>query len=302
MAHTMTRVAAWVVGAGLVVSSIATGPVSASGLTAAQIVEKNIAARGGLETWRKIQTMVWFGHIESARSPASGLPFVLEMKRPDKTRFEIKTQDQMAVRVFDGSRGWKWRSARGGRPEVQPYTAAELNFARDAPGLDGPLMDYQAKGVAVTLDGIDKVEEHETYRLNIRLASGVSHHIWIDAESFLDIKYDRESSNAFGQSGTVVVYLRDYRTIDGLQVPFTIESGSDTSKSTDKMVIDKVSLNPPLADRIFAKPTVPRWNNRASIDASGATALRRPTGPLPSMSTDFSTSTPQPAMRAGEGR
>jgi len=43
--------------AGLIAA--ASGADPAPGLTAAQIVEKNAAARGGLEAWRKIQTMSW---------------------------------------------------------------------------------------------------------------------------------------------------------------------------------------------------------------------------------------------------
>ena len=46
--------------AGLITAAAAaSGADPAPGLTAALIVEKNAAARGGLEAWRKIQTMSW---------------------------------------------------------------------------------------------------------------------------------------------------------------------------------------------------------------------------------------------------
>ncbi len=226
-------------------------------LSAPQIVEKNIAARGGLEAWRKIQTMVWVGHIESAHGPAPELPFVLLQKRPNKTHFEIKAQNQVALRVYDGTHGWKLRSLGNGKPELQPYTAEELSFAHDGQGIDGPLVDYQAKGVAVALDGVDEVEGRKAYRLSVKLPSGVAHHVWIDAQTFLDVKYDRESRNNFGQSGKLSVFYRNYKTIEGLQIPLTIESSGDMAKGTDKMVIDKVVLNPPLEDMLFAKPEIP---------------------------------------------
>ena len=236
-------------------------------LSAAQIVEKNVTARGGLDAWRKIQTMVWVGHIENTHAPAPNLPFVLEMKRPNKTRFEITALGQKSVRAYDGGKGWKLRPAHGGKPDLQVFTAEELKFAQDGPGIDGPLIDYQAKGVAVTLDGVDRVEGRDAYRLIVKMPSGTSHHVWIDTKSFLDIKSDREARNAPGATGSVSVFYSAYQTIEGLQIPATIETGTENSKSKDKMVIERVSLNPPLDDRIFAKPRVPGQRNVVSIEA-----------------------------------
>ena len=242
----------------------ATAPLDGSGLSAQQIVEKNAAARGGLESWRKVEAMVWVGHIESTNVPAPRTRFVLEQKRPNKTRFEVKSPAGMGARIFDGSHGWKLRPARGASPEVQPFTAEELRYAHDAPGLDGPLMDYAAKGAAVVLDGRDEVEGRPAYRLKVTLASGVSHHVWVDAETFLDVKVDRVSRGPTGQPATEAMYYRDFRDVEGLQIPFEIESGEE--KGADKMVIDKVVLNPPLDDRMFARPNQPRPRNMVPID------------------------------------
>lgn len=252
----MRRIAVWWLAACISTFVMAGKPVVAAELTAAQIVEKNVAARGGLEAWRKIQSMVWVGHIERTHANAPNLPFVLELKRPNKTRFEIKAQNQTAVRVFDGSHGWKQHPAASGKPELQPYTAEELRFAGEGQGIDGPLMDHQAKGIAVALDGVDEVEGRKAYRLNVKLPSGARHHIWIDAQTFLDVKYDRQSRDALGRPGTMLVFYRNYKTIDGIEVPLMIESGADTTKATDRMVIDKLVLNPQLPDQLFAKPGI----------------------------------------------
>lgn len=251
---------------------------AAAELSAARIVEKNVAARGGLQAWRKIQSMVWVGHVERGQAApsatSSNLPFVLEMKRPNKTRFEIKAQNQSAVRIFDDSHGWKQRSGSGSKPELLPYTAEELRFAADAQGIDGPLIDYQAKGIAVALDGVDEVEGHKAYRLTVKLPSGSSHRLWIDAQTFLDVKYDRETRDALGRPGTISVYYRNYKTIEGLQIPLMIESRADAAKATDKMVIDRVVVNPPLPDMTFAKPNMPGRSSIVSVDREPPQAAR----------------------------
>ena len=281
------------------IAAVAGETVPPPELTMAQIIEKNIAARGGLEDWRKIQTMAWLGHIESTHGPAKNLPFILEMKRPNKTRFEIKAQNQTDARIFDGTHGWKIRPGKNGMPELQPYTTAELKFAQDWPGIDGPLIDYKAKGITVSLDGIDQVEGNKAYRLNIKMSSGTQHHLWIDAKTFLDIKYDRESKNAFGQTGIVSVFFRNYHKVEGLQIPLTLESGSAISKTTDKMIIDRIALNPTLKDSVFAKPNVP-WQRREALVRAGSPQMsRQVTGVAPTISSQTSREGQQTASGNG---
>ncbi len=250
-------------------------------LTAAQIVEKNHAARGGAEAWSKIQTMVWVGHMESPGAPTPQVPFVLQQKRPNKTRFEVNAMGQRTLRVFDGKRGWKARAGQDGLPDVQPFTPQETRFALDAVVIDSPLMDHRGRNIAVELDGVDQVDGRKAYRLIVRTASGQRHNVWVDAQTFLDIKYDRTSYNNAGVPATVAVYYRDYKTVEGLQIPGTIETGVGSKHGTEKMVIEKVSLNPPLDDRMFARPGGPNRRATVTIDPEhGPDAQGMP--PLPS--------------------
>lgn len=282
------RIARWLFAAGVsaalsalaLAQEPAAGASSEPGLSAAQIVEKNVAARGGADAWRKIQTMIWIGHVESANVAVPTLPFVLELKRPNKTRFEITAFNQVAVRVYDGANGWKLRPSRNGKPDLQPYTPDEQKFAHEEQVIDGPLIDYQAKGVGVSLEGLDEVEGHKAYRLSVRLPSGVSHHMWIDAQTFLDIKYARETRNAIGQPATVSVFYRNYKSVEGLQIPAIIETGVGTTQPKNKLVIEKIALNPPLEDWRFAKPGTQGRNNSVSIgpDTAQAAQAVRETG------------------------
>ncbi len=230
----------------------------AGGMTAAEIVAKNVDARGGAEAWRKIDTMIWVGHIESPDSHVKNLPFVLEMKRPDKTRFELKADNQLAVRMFDGSQGWKLRSVPNGRPRLLPFNRAEMDAARDGQVIDGPLIGYKEKGNEVTLEGVDQVQGHNAYRLKVTLPSGASRHVWLDTQSFLEVESDRRAHDPMGGlTGNILIYYSDYHAVNGVQLPFTIETVSAMRKATNRMMIDKVVLNPPLDDKIFARPQVP---------------------------------------------
>ncbi len=173
-----------------------TGPGAAGMPSVAQIVAKNAAARGGAEAWHRIDSMVWIGHVESSNAPAR---FVLAMRRPNKTRFEVVAMNRMALRVYDGTQGWKLRPMqRGEGPNVQPYTPDELKFAHDEQVIDGLLIDHAAKGIEIALEGTDDIEGRKAYRLNVRMPSGATRRVWIDAGTFLEVKYERETRGMAG--------------------------------------------------------------------------------------------------------
>ena len=223
-------------------------------LTVGQIIARNVAARGGLAAWRRVRTLTWVGHIDSANAPMPNMQFTMDQARPNKTRFAIDTIGEHTVRVFDGVQGWKLRPAPNGRPMLEPYGAQELRFAEDAPGLDGPLIDYKAKGGVATLEGVDRIYGNEAYRIGVVFASGENDHVWVDAHSFLDLRYDRSSLGPGGKSITVSMYYHDYKSINGLQMPTVIETGVGSGKPPDRLVIERVLVNPLLDARTFAMP------------------------------------------------
>jgi hypothetical protein len=269
----MRRVVGFVLAACIAMAAMpamARDPSHAPDITAAQIIEKNAAARGGVDAWSKIQTMAWAGHVDTPEIPGRNVPFILEQKRPASTRFQINIENQKSVRIYDGANGWKLRPRSGGMPEVQPYTADELNFAHDAQVISGPLMDDVAKDASVELSGVDAIEGRAAYVLTVRLKTGATHRLWVDAETFLEVKYSRDFRTASDQPATATVSYRDYHAFDGLKIPLTIEGSPAKDKTAIKIIIERVALNPPLDERAFAKPDVPRTHgNGVTIDTRG---------------------------------
>lgn len=239
--------------------------VATPDVTAAQVIARNVAARGGLEAWRKVETMAWIGHVDSSGDPAAAMPFAVELGRPNKTRFEITSMDRRFTRIFDGTRGWRLRPAANGAPEVKPFSSEEANYSRDEYVIDGPLIDYQAKRISARLAGLDEVGGLKAYLLELTLPSGASRRVWIDAQSFLEVRVDRPSTNPLVKGAPVSVYYSDYRTVDGLKLPFRIESrSSDATRGAERLVIDSVAVNPTLSDQAFAKPPS-AWKRHALV-------------------------------------
>lgn len=258
---------------GSAVASVETAPgPRAADLTAAQIVDKNAAARGGLDAWRKVQTMIWLGHFQSPHGPMPSVPFTMIQKRPNKTHFEVNVMGEKSLRVFDGVVGWKVRAKGDGSPDLQPFAPQDARFARDGQGIDGPLIDWQAKGNAITLEGLDQIDARTAYRLNVRLPSGQNLHVWVDSQSFLEVRSDRTAFTAAGRpAGTVATYYRDYKIFDGLQIPTIIETGVGSGQGTDQMVIERVVVNSPVDDRAFTRAAAMAGRQRGFVQSPGST-------------------------------
>lgn len=251
------RIAVWFLAAAMATSAVNCRAIAGPTLTAEQIVANNVKARGGLEAWRAIQTMITVGHLETGNPSMPEVPFVMQQARPNKTRFEVHVREKTSVRIFNGVDGWKLRPGRGGIPDLLAYTEDEIEAARNAPGIDGPLIDYQAKGISVNFDGIDEIAGKKAYRLIVKLPSGATRRWWIDAKSFLDLSYERESHTAAGKSAVVTVSFGNYKSIDGVQIPQSITTSQLGAQGSESMVIEKVLLNRPLGDQVFSKPPVP---------------------------------------------
>jgi outer membrane lipoprotein-sorting protein len=257
-------------------------------LTAEQVIERNIAARGGAQAWHGVQSITWNGKMQvgfadsiarSQRYVSNSmarkgklermalqedekqaqnakqveLPFVMEMKRPGKSRVEIDFAGKTAVQVYDGKDGWMMRPYLN-RTDWEPFTPEQAKSQAHTAGIDGVLFDYAARGTKVALDGIEPVEGHDAYKLKLTLKNGDVQHVWVDAQSFLDVKVEGTPRRMDGRMHTVWVYQRDFRPVQGLSLPFVLETAVDGYKDTHKMTIEKVGLNPQLDDALFAKP------------------------------------------------
>lgn len=277
--------------AGLLAAT-AVGKPSLPRLSATEIVDRNIAARGGLPAWHAVQAMSWTGKMEAgtgdsnARSamyvansfsmhngkptpqaiaraeqvsekikaaPQTELPFVLDMKRPNKSRVELVFSGKTAVQVYDGKQGWKLRPYLN-RNDYEPFTAEETQSQAGLWDLDGPLIDFAAKGTKVEADGVEAVEGHDAYKLKVTLKSGRVEHVWVDAQSFLDVKVEGTPRRMDGKVRTVWVYQRDFRKVDGVLVPFVLETAVEGYPNTHKMALEKVTVNPKLDESLFTKP------------------------------------------------
>lgn len=250
----MKRINGWasvLVGCVLVGSALTAG---AAGMSGAQVAERSVEARGGLQAWRNVNTLTMSGQIEVGGTKPVKLPFILTMKRPHKSRFELRFNGQTAYQVFDGTQGWKVRPFLG-RTAPEPYSPTELRSATETADLDGPLVDYAAKGNRIDLVGNDSVEGHHALQLKVTLKDHTERHVWVDASTFLETKVDGDPRMLDGRPHNVSVFYRDYRKEGGLMIPHVIETVVAGVKQAHRITIEHVTVNQAVDDALFSKPS-----------------------------------------------
>jgi hypothetical protein len=235
----------------IIISAIVFLPIPSQAQTADEIIAKNIQARGGVEKMKAVQTIRITGKLNAGSFRAG---FMQENKRPDRVREEQIIQGLAAVQAYDGKTGWQVNPF-GGRRDAELLSQDDLKSLTIDADIDGPLVDYKEKGHKAELVGHDSVEGTDCYKIKLSLKNGDVRYYFLDTDSFLELKIETQSSIR----GTIQyseTYFGDYEEVQGLFYSFAFESGAKGDTNRVKFAVDKVEINVPLEDSIFAMPTV----------------------------------------------
>jgi len=232
------------------VAAAAVFALPAAAQTIDEIIAKSIEARGGEAKLRAVNSMRITGKAEVG--PGISAPITQVVKRPGMMRQEFTIQGMTAIMAYDGKDGWSVIPFQG-KKDPEPMAADDVKEFQDQADIDGPLMDYKAKGNTVELLGKDKVEGADAYKLKVTKKNGNVETIYIDADSGLEVKTVIKTKSHGNEVEVEQVYS-DFRTVDGLTLPYSIEAGQAGSPQKQKIVIEKVEINPDLADAQFHMP------------------------------------------------
>jgi hypothetical protein len=231
---------------------VAAAHLSAQSATpsADEVVARNLAAKGGVERLRALQST---RITATATLQDVTAPMVIEAKKPNLMRQEITVQGRTVIQAFDGTHAWISNPTMGPRPVQLPD--AQSATMKSESDFDGPLLDYQRKGTKVELAGVESIEGHQAYHLKVQPSGGEPRDYYIDADTGLEFRVDSPITQA-GQQGTLVVHMSDYRDVDGLKMPFALEQ-SIGGRTVGKLAISKIELNVPIDDDRFKAPSAP---------------------------------------------
>lgn len=224
-------------------------PISAQSVD--EILAKYYQARGGLEKIKSIRTLRLTGKISGG---GMEFPVVMEQKRPNLMRLEFTLQGLTGIQAYDGKRGWMVMPF-GGKKDPEPMDEDMLKQLAQQADIDGALVDYKEKGHQVELIGKESVEGTDAYKLKLTRRDGDVEYIYLDTDSYMEIKVQGKRTIRGTEFEGETVY-GDYKQVNGLMMPHSIESGAKGSSQKQKIMIEKIEINPPIEDSRFAMPEV----------------------------------------------
>jgi peroxiredoxin/outer membrane lipoprotein-sorting protein len=185
--------------------------------TADEIVNKYVAATGGLEKWKSLESFAVVSRSEA-------WSYDLYWKKPNLIRIEVAIKypgPGLDIRSFDGTTGWR-SSPLEGSEAARLMSGSEIRDLQETGDAFRELIDYKTKGHRLELVGKEPLDGNPAYQLKLTKPSGDVVQIFLDAKTFLEVKRVRHGRTPDGQEHDVVIAIGDYRAVGGLLLPHRI--------------------------------------------------------------------------------
>jgi outer membrane lipoprotein-sorting protein len=241
------RINVWLVmGASLIAAA------AANGITADELIAKNIEARGGMDKIHAIHSLRETGKLRFGGS-STEMGFTNLLKKPGMLRQEFAYQGLVSITSYDGTEGWQIRPFRG-RKDPEKLDADDVKTTQTEADLEGPLVDYKSKGHSVEYQGTEDVDGTEAHKLRVTLKNGDVRYIYLDPDYFLEIRY-RDRTTIRGVQEEYETDLGNYEKVNGVYFPFSLETGRPGEEKSQKIEIEKAEANVDIPDTVFHFPT-----------------------------------------------
>jgi len=220
--------------------------------TVDELVSKNVEAKGGANALQTLQSLRLTGKLLVNQGQIE-LAYLETKKRPDEVRTEASLQGMTQIQAYDGKEGWRV-SPFFGRKDPERMSADDVKALVEDAEIDGPLVDWKAKGSSVEYLGTEDVDGTPAHKLKVVRKNGDVSFVYLDPDHFLEIRVVTQRMR-HGAYEEVETDLGDYEKAGGVFVPTSIDSGRKGAPDKQRIIIDKVEANGPVDDSIFHFPS-----------------------------------------------
>jgi photosystem II stability/assembly factor-like uncharacterized protein len=215
---------------------------------------KNLAARGGADKLAAIKSLKLTGRIVFG-----GTDFSIDaawgqvQSRPDKIRSEVTLQGLTSVSAYDGREGWRVSPFEGRRDAEKTSEDDARALAQEAE-LDGPLVDWRAKGHKIEMLGSEDIDGTPAYKLRVTRRDGDVWYVYLDPATSLEVRITK-IHKVRGAEQITETDFGGYQQVAGVWIPFSIESGSKGGPRTSRIAVEHAEVNVKIDDAWFKVPT-----------------------------------------------
>ena len=164
-------------------------------------------------------------------------------------RNEINFGMGSAVTIVTPEKGWRSNPRNGGA--FEPMAEEALKASQYLMDCAGPLVNYATKGHKAELVGKETVDNTDCFKIKLTTNSGKEITYWIDSKTYLMHQTAQKSGFGGGRGADteIISIYKDYKDVDGLQIPFTAEISGGFGGGT--MTYEKVELNKPVDAKLY---------------------------------------------------
>ena len=208
-------------------------------ITAEKIIDNYINAIGGKESLLKVKDRTTF-----LRGDIMGkfVSITIYQKAPDKMRQIIEAGQFNQNIYFDGKEGIM--TAGGKTFDIKGAEYESLKYESSL----YLLVELDSLGIKLKYEGIDTINGMLAYKVEMIFPSGAKWTQYYDTNNWLKIK---ESKKVVLPQGTFTrdTYFSDYRDVDGVKYPFSVEQQLGNQRVD--YVVSSIKTNSNLNDDLF---------------------------------------------------
>ena len=216
--------------------------------TAADLVAKNLAARGGADRLKAITSM---RVTRTVGTPFANVKVVQLRQRPNLLRIEQTAPGRpTTARIVTPAGAWD-ETPQGWVARPAPIAAEALDIDAD---IDGFLVDYEQKGHRAEYVGLEKIGGKPAHHLKFTLKSGAERHVYLDPVTYLERRHTGSFAQPNNTKVAVILDFDDWRDVNGVKFPFAIDEDRDAMGQTYAIYVASIELNVQIDAAKFAPP------------------------------------------------
>ena len=218
--------------------------------TVEEIIAKHETAMGGAQKWSGLKSL---RSISKFSMQGMDIQTTMNMLAGKAIKVEVEVMGNKMITCFDGSSAWMQRPAMMGgteKPEDLPQEQVGSLKSQIFPG--SALMKARAEGNSIEVESKEKLDGADVYVLSAKDKAGKETTIYVSASTFYVLKTSSKL-NVQGQEMEVEISYSNYKPVEGLMFPFTIEQPSPMGGGKMEVEVSQIDLNPTIDLAFFAK-------------------------------------------------
>ncbi len=217
------------------------GSISVKAQTADEVIQKHVTAIGGVDNWKKINTIKM---VASTNAQGTEIPINITILQGKGMKVDYTFSGMTGWSIITEKAGWSY-SPFAGQTKAEAIPEESLKQSQDQLDAQGPLIDYKAKGNTVTYLGKDDVEGTDCFKIKLVYKNGKEETMYFDASNYYHIR-SVSKIKADGKEMEVTQNFGDFQ-----KLPEGIVYAMSQDGAGGQMKIKSVEINKPIPDDFF---------------------------------------------------